>query len=246
MYELARKYDLYLPDAAILEGLVSLCKKSKDEIWRGSHQELANYVRSKRMTVSRSLKYLEEEGIVVKEVDGYRLAQNVQANAQNEQKKAQNEQKEERSKEEKVNKKESSVSKDDTNTQTLFFDYWKLASPNGEYNSYKAAAIKNWNSMQEEWRKLAVERVVNKLPERNAYYYLVDEDFLRESPAVSASNYAGKKNTSPEWLSNEQQYSLLQDGEVLKFCKRPGGGFGTVTKEDAETFGLEVVRDVSL
>lgn len=100
--------------------------------------------------------------------------------------------------------------------------------------------------MQEEWRKLAVERVVNKLPERNAYYYLVDEDFLRESPAVSASNYAGKKNTSPEWLSNEQQYSLLQDGEVLKFCKRPGGGFGTVTKEDAETFGLEVVRDVSL
>ena len=248
MYEYARKYKLSQPHAGVLEGIISLCKKSEDGVWCGTKQELANYVLFGRMTASRSLNFLVKKGIVVKRADGYKLAQNEQGYAQNEQKNARNEQKEERSKEEKVNKKESSVSKDDTTTQTPFSCYWDLASPEGLYHSYRVASIKIWERMPEDWRKLAIERVVNKPVERNAYYYLKDEDYLNARPAPYSQNNGSPKKTSPRWLTEEEQHSLMKNGEILYFCERTDGvnPFGTVTAEDAKAFGLKVVRDVFL
>jgi hypothetical protein len=179
------------------------------------------------MTARRSFERLLSMGLI---------AQNEHGAAQIEHENAQNEQisKEERTKEENINNKKSGVVIDHT-THTTFSSFFNLFSPNGEFKSYEKSCKKIWQTMPQDWRKLAVEKAPAAAEGRNPYYYLSDEDFLKsDSPQRAAK---------PQWLSGDEIDSRLRDGIPLAVCRNPETGmFGTVTKDDADKFKLTILR----
>lgn len=218
----------------VFEALVWLSRQSKDGAVKISYAKLAEFsLCGGKMTACRSVNRLISQGIVSQnETGAYQIETLV---SQNETKS-----KEERTKEENLNKKEVCL-KSDT-PHTTFLDFWKIFSPNNEWKSYEKACKKIWDKMPKDWQKVAVCKGVEYV-DRNPLFYLQDEDFLKSKPAGGSQVLS----RFPDWLDHEQQYKLLQSGEVLVFCKRPDGkGFGTVTKADAERFQLEKVRDVKL
>ena len=75
--------------------------------------------------------------------------------------------------------------------------------------------------------------------DRNPLYYLQDEDFLRLQAPSDA------KVSAPEWLEGAAIDDALRAGIKLCVCKNPETGlFGTISKEQAEKFGLEKLRDM--
>ena len=230
MYENARKYELTGTDAMVYEALVYLCKKTGE--WKGSFAALARFsCCGDKTTAFRSLQRLLERGIVLQNATGaLQIATETVQNATIS--------KEERTKEENINKEKSGVVIDHT-THTTFIDFWNLFSPNGEYRRYERECKKEWENLPETWRLLAVGRA-GQFMDRNPLYYLRDEDFLHiGEPAKN------NKKSSPEWLSGSAIDDALRAGIKLCVCKNPETGlFGTVTRDEAQLFGLEKLRDM--
>lgn len=215
----------------VFEALVWLSRQTKDGAVKISYSKLAEFsLCGDRTTAFRSVKHLISAGLVLQNATGVlQIATESVQNATIS--------KEERTKEENINKKEVCL-KSDTQ-HTTFSSFFKIFSPNGEYKSYEKACKKIWETMPQDWRKLATERAPEYSAERNPLYFLQDEDFLKVGKP--------EQKAAPSWLDHEQQYQLLQGGAELVFCRRPDGkGFGTVTKADAERFQLLKVRDVTL
>ena len=229
MYEHARKYNLTGTDAMVFEALCSLCRKTGE--WKGSFATLARYsCCGGRMTARRSFERLLSMGLIAQNEHG--AAQIEHENAQNEPKI-----KEERTKEENIIK-ESGVVTDHT-THTTFSSFFKLFSPNGEYKTYEHECKKLWQNMTESWRILAQSRA-RLFMDRNPLFYLRDEDFLRVGETAK-----NKTRSSPQWLTGGQQDECLRAGIILAVCRNPETGkFGTVTKEDAEKFNLNILREM--
>ena len=124
----------------------------------------------------------------------------------------------------------------------LFEKFWNSYDQEDKWKRSKWRTKKYFESMNEDWQQLAVERANNHESERDPYWFLQDEDFLRVGASANT-----KIEDSPHWLTNEDQYTLMQAGSVLAFCQKPDGkGFGTVTQADAERFNLHKVSDVKL
>ena len=231
MYENARKYNLTGTDAMVFEALVRLCKKTG--AWHGTYAQLATYsLCGTRANAHIVVQRLMKRGLLSKDLTGsYKILTDL-SNILKEK---------ESTKEERNIKEKSSVSNDIAphTLHTTFIDFWKLFSPNGEYKRYEKACKKIWEKTPEDWKVLAIQRAGEYL-DRNPLYYLQDEDFLRlqapSDPKVSA----------PQWLTSDEQYTLLNAGATLYFCERSTGGFGTVTKADMEKFGLKMVREIKL
>ena len=229
MYEHARKYNLTGTDAMVFEALCSLCRKTGE--WKGSFATLARYsCCGDRHTAMRSFQRLIERGLVVQNEPN--VVQIAPPMVQNEPKI-----KEERTKEENIIK-ESGVVTDHT-THTTFSSFFKLFSPNGEYRTYERECKKLWQNMPESWKSLAVGRA-GQFMDRNPLYYLQDEDYLHIGEPADKN-----KKSSPQWLTGEQQDECLRAGIILVVCRNPETGkFGTVTKEDAEKFNLNILREM--
>jgi len=226
MYESARKYGLYQPDAAVFEALCLLCKKTGE--CKTTYEKLGFLACCKTMTVSRSLERLKKAGLI---------SQNEKKNYQIEKNNSQNE-KEKGTEKENINKEKSGVVIDHT-THTTFFDFFNIFSPHGEYKTYEKACKKIWDTMPEDWRALAKARVASVSTTKNPLFYLQDEDFLK----VGTADPSQKEKAAPTWLTGEQQTDCLRAGIILAVCKNPETGkFGTVTKEDADKFGLDILR----
>ena len=230
MYENARKYELTGTDAMVYEALVYLCKKSGE--WKGSFAALARFsCCGDRHTAMRSLQRLLDKGLVVQNEPN--VVQIAPQMVQNEP-----DSKEERTKEENINKEKSGVVIDHT-THTTFIDFWKIVSPDGEWKRYEKTCKKIWDTLPEDWRKLVVEKAPGVAADRNPLYYLQDEDFLQ------VGTDAKTPKASPEWLFGTAIDEALRAGIKLSVCKNPETGlFGTVTREEAELFGLEKLRDM--
>ena len=240
MYAHARKYGLTGTDAMVYEALVFLCKKTGE--CRVSYSKLAEFsCCGDRSTAYRALRVLLEKGLVLQNATGVlQIATETLQNATIP--------KEKRTKKEntKINNKSLPANNKPSGGGLAGFDeFWKNFSPVGEYVRRKKACLEYWKDdtkMTDDWRRLAIERASEHEGQPNPYFWLCNEDFLRVGASADT-----KIEDSPHWLTNEDQYTLMQAGAVLAFCHKPDGkGFGTVTQADAERFNLHKVRDVKL
>ena len=112
-----------------------------------------------------------------------------------------------------------------------FIVFWRLYAPMKKYaNRYRACErlwqakdqrSKEWIIRELEKAKAAPESGVRT---KNPYFYLIDW----EPP-------------QPHWLSPKETGHLLAAATPLAVCRNPQTNcFGTVTKEEADMFGLEV------
>ena len=236
MYENARKYGLTGTDAMVFEALVYLCKKSGE--WKDSFAALARFsCCGDRTTAVRAFGRLLNAGVIVQNAQGsVQIAHETVQNATNS--------KEERTKEENINNNKSlpAIYKpSDDGRQAGFNLFWKKFNPLPEFNRRKNACKKIWETLPEDWRTLAVERAAEHSNERNPLFYLRDEDFLK----VGSPDTSPAEKASPEWLVGSAIDDALRAGIKLSVCKNPETGlFGTVTREEAELFGLEKLRDM--
>lgn len=112
-----------------------------------------------------------------------------------------------------------------------FITFWHLYAPDKQFSNRYRACERLWNAKEEKSRTLILrelekEQVGDHPPghTKNPYFYLVDW-------------------TPPKahWLTPMETGHLLAQGIPLAVCRNPETQrFGTVTKEDADTHGLEV------
>ena len=92
--------------------------------------------------------------------------------------------------------------------------------------------------MPTDWHALALERASEHEPDRNPYWFLKDEDFLK----VSAKEI---KTEKPEWLTPDEQDDCLKAGIPICICRDPETGlYKVTTKQQAEQFGLEIKSQI--
>ena len=112
-----------------------------------------------------------------------------------------------------------------------FLEFWHLYVPQKQYHNRYLACKRLWETMDEpvcgqiiiELKKEASQQppVTHT---KNPYFYLIDWE-----PA------------QPQWLSPREVGSLLAQHVPLAVCRNPKTNcFGTVTRTEAEAFGLEV------
>ena len=242
----AQQLDLAGSELLVYSALVYLTKHSA---WKGSPNQLAKLSRcGKRMTALRALEKLLERGLVIKTDSGLRIAQNEQVVAQNEQKIAQNEQIPKKvTKKNIINNSQSlSVSKetDRTDGQTDFDIFWANFAPPAPFRKYKTACRKFWDSkdMTNDWRARAAEKAKNHLPDRNPYWFLHDYDFLNDGTV----GMKPEDIPTPTWLNGTEQEECIRAGIQLAVCRNPQTGlFGTVTKQDADLFKLQIHHTIN-
>jgi len=112
-----------------------------------------------------------------------------------------------------------------------FIDFWHLYKPAKEYGNRYRACERLWEKMDEKACGMIIRELKEQTkdePEvkhrKNPYFYLVDW----EPP-------------KPHWLVPREVGHLLAQGIPLAVCKNEETHlFGTVTKAEAELFGLEV------
>ena len=236
MYEHARKYNLTGTDAMVFEALCSLCRKTGE--WKGSFATLARYsCCGNRNTAFYAVERLISKGLVFKIGTGvFKIRTetfNIATNS-----------KEERTKEENINNNKSlpAIYKPSDDGWLAGFNlFWEKFNPSPEFNRRKNACKQIWQTLPESWRKLATDRAGSHSSERNPLFYLRDEDFLKEGGPDSSP----AEKTSPTWLQGTAIDEAMRDGIPLVVCRNPETGkFGTVTKEDAEKFNLNILREM--
>ena len=133
-------------------------------------------------------------GLIMRNDNGYLLAQNELPVAQNEPKIAQIEPNPKESSKENINKNKSSlsVSKDTSSAdgRTDFDLFWASFAPSGALRKKKTACRSFFYSkdMCDDWRRLAVERAKEHEPERDPYWWLHDYDFLENKVGGEKEN----------------------------------------------------------
>ena len=112
-----------------------------------------------------------------------------------------------------------------------FIVFWHLYAPQKEFKNRYQCSERVWKAM-DEWKKriimLQLEKDKAASPpiahKKNPYFFLVDW----EPP-------------QPHWLTPAETGYLMAQHVPLAVCRNPKTQrFGTVTKEEAETFALEV------
>ena len=235
MYENSRKYDLYQPDAAVFEALCYLCKKTGE--CKISYEKLGEFARVHKSTCFDVVNRLIKQGLVSESRTGA-------FGVRTEISECRTISKEERTKEENININKSlpAIKKEPSDGWLAGFNlFWEKFNPSGEFNRRKNACKKIWETLPEDWRKLATDRAGAHSSERNPLFYLRDEDFLK----VGCAGSAKEEKAAPTWLTGEQQDECLRDGIAVVVCRNPQTGrFGAVTKEDAERFSLTIEREM--
>ena len=209
----------------------ALAYLSKNKAWRGNYSKLARYSGcGTRWSAKRSVEYLLSHGIINYR-EGYFTVQNAPSTVQNAPKLK------ESNKENINNIKRTSVNIK-TDGQTDFNLFWSSYAPAGAYRKYKRATQKVWSEMPTDWHALALERASEHEPDRNPYWFLKDEDFLK----VSAKEIKIEK---PEWLTPDEQDDCLKAGIPICICRDPETGlYKVTTKQQAEQFGLEIKSQI--
>lgn len=227
----------------VFEALVYLCRSTGE--WKGSYTALARFsCCGDRLTAMRSVKRLADSGIIVQNEQG--IVQIERENVQNDTKS-----KEERTKEERKNNINKSqpviiapVREPSDSWLAGFNKFWDSFSPSGEYNRRKKACQELWQKMPKDWQELAIVRASEHPTQPNPLFWLRDEEYLRvgskkqEAPA------------RPHWLTPDEQYKCLEEGITLVVCEKPlseragSDRFGTVVKDEAEKFGLTILRQM--
>ena len=224
MYANARKYGLTGTDAMVFEALVYLCRSTGE--WKGSYTELARFsCCGNKVTAYNSVKRLIERGLAFKNETGA-------FNILTETFKIETKSKEERTKEENIKNNKSMHA-------SLFESFWALYDSDKKWSRSKHRTRQLFEQLPEDWQRLAIEKAKDPPPDRDPYWYLKDEDFLRVG--------YGKKEApaQPHWLTGEEQDECLKSGIILVVCRIPQTNrYGTVTKEDAEKFGLTILRQM--
>lgn len=113
-----------------------------------------------------------------------------------------------------------------------FIDFWHLYAPQKQYHNRYLACQRLWNTMDERTcelilKELEKRRATEPIPsvnEKNPYFYLIDW-----------------QPPQPHWLSPKEVGYLLAQHVALAVCRNPRtNSFGTVTRKEAEEYGLEV------
>ena len=225
----------------------ALAYLAKHEAWRGSYRELARLSRcgckeTARVTVTR----LVQKGLLVQSEQGLALTEKRSSETRilplsTEKLPILKESNKENINNIKKNSLSVSEQRDRTDGQTdlLFETFWNNYAVVGGMRKYKTACRKVWQKLPEAWRCLAAERAKEHSSERNPYWWLKDEDFLR----IDGGKVSSVVPEKPHWLSGVEQDDCLRGGIAMAVCRNPETGlFGTVTKSDAEKFGLDVKR----
>lgn len=217
----------------------ALAYLSKNKAWKGNYSKLARYSGCGSYHVAkRTLERLIIRGLIIHTEDGYQIRQNVQADRQNVQVDRQNVSKSKESNKENINNIKRTSVNIKTDGQTDFNLFWSSYAPAGAYRKYKRATQKVWSEMPTDWHALALERASEHEPDRNPYWFLKDEDFLK----VSAKEI---KTEKPEWLTPDEQDDCLKAGIPICICRDPETGlYKVTTKQQAEQFGLEIKSQI--
>jgi len=112
-----------------------------------------------------------------------------------------------------------------------FIDFWHLYAPMREFKNRYRCCEKVWNAMDEPKRRLIMRELAKERAERsppvrkkNPYFYLTDW-----------------QPPQPQWLSPKEVGYLMSEHVPLAVCRNPATQrFGTVTRKEAEEYGLEV------
>jgi len=112
-----------------------------------------------------------------------------------------------------------------------FINFWHLYAPRKEFKNRYQCSERVWNAMDDRKRKLIMLQLEKDhaacppvLHKKNPYFFLTDW----EPP-------------QPHWLSPAETGYLLAQHVPLAVCLNPKiQRFGTVTKEEAETYALEI------
>ena len=113
-----------------------------------------------------------------------------------------------------------------------FIDFWHLYAPQKQFHNRYPACKKLWETMDEATctgivAELDHQRRTESIPrahEKNPYFYLIDW-----------------QPSQPQWLMPKEVGYLLAQHIPLAVCRNPqSNSFGTVTKAEAEAYGLEV------
>ena len=112
-----------------------------------------------------------------------------------------------------------------------FIDFWHLYAPQKEFKNRYQCSERVWKAM-DEWKKriimLQLEKDKAASPPvahmKNPYFFLIDW-----------------QPPQPHWLSPKEVGYLLAQHVTLAVCRNTRtNSFGTVTKAEAEQYGLEV------
>ena len=242
----AQQLDLSGSELLVYSALVYLTKHSA---WKGSTYQLAKLSRcGSAKTAERVLRRLIEDGKVFRTADGYSLRQNDAPQGQNDAVLRQNDANPKKvTKKNIINNSQSlSVSKetDRTDGQTDFDIFWANFAPPAPFRKYKTACRKFWDSkdMTNNWRARAAEKAKDHLPDRNPYWFLHDYDFLNDGTI----GMKPEDIPTPTWLNGAEQEECIRAGIQLAVCKNPQTGlFGTVTKQDADLFKLQIHHTIN-
>ena len=242
----AQQLNLSGSELLVYSALVYLTKHSA---WKGSTYQLAKLSRcGDRKTAQRALERLLERGLIGKTECGIFIGQNDPTIGQNDPKAGQNVPNQKKvTKKDKINNSQSlSVSKetDRTDGQTDFDIFWANFAPPAPFRKYKTACRKFWDSkdMTNDWRARAAEKAKNHLPDRNPYWFLHDYDFLNDGTV----GMKPEDIPTPTWLNGAEQEECIRAGIQLAVCRNPQTGlFGTVTKQDADLFKLQIHHTIN-
>ena len=238
MYANARKYNLTGTDAMVFEALVFLCAKTGE--CKISSYKLADFSRcGDATTATRTLKRLIDRGLVLQNAAGVlQIAVEMLQNAANPKK--------ENQKENIIHKKINLPSSKEeckggglVDFSDSFSEFWAAYKPLPEYDNRKIKCYEQWQKIPESWRVLALQNAENHAVNTNPFFWLREEAFLR----VGAKKVCDTPKLSPHWLSGVEQDDCLRAGITLVVCRNPETGkFGTVTKDDADKFKLQILR----
>lgn len=113
-----------------------------------------------------------------------------------------------------------------------FIDFWHLYAPDKQFSNRYRACEQLWTAKSERDRSLIIRGLQNIPAERsppqhrtkNPYFFLIDW-----------------QPPQPHWLSPKETGNLLAQQIPLAVCRNPiTQRFGTVTKDEADIFALEV------
>ena len=112
-----------------------------------------------------------------------------------------------------------------------FIDFWHKYAPMAEFKNRYRACEKMWNTFDEQKRRLIMLGLEKECTDRsppvrkkNPYFYLLDW-----------------QPPQPQWLTPAETGHLLAEHIPLAVCRNPETQrFGTVTREEADLFALEV------
>ena len=242
----AQQLDLSGSELLVYSALVYLTKHSA---WKGSTYQLAKLSRcGDRKTAQRALERLLERGLIGKTECGIFIGQNDPTIGQNDPKAGQNVPNPKKvTKKNIINNSQSlSVSKETDRTDGLtdFDIFWANFAPTAPFRKYKTACRKFWESkdMTNDWRARAAEKAKNHLPDRNPYWFLHDYDFLNDGTV----GMKPEDIPTPTWLNGAEQEECIRAGIQLAVCRNPQTGlFGTVTKQDADLFKLQIHHTIN-